>query len=180
MVRRILACGLISFFGAWAGWRQDWRLSVETGMVQPWGDLELVVDDALYGDMGLVYAYAPGLDFYAQAGYAYMPVQADYFAGLHQLNGRAGLQCSPSWLSPMQVGAGLSLVFVRGDSTDTRAVEYMLYDNESEFGWHARLGMPVVRWQGSSMGFRVHWEHIWTKPASQLLWLGLYMEGAPW
>ena len=178
---RLLAfCLAMAWAGASAGWRQDWRLLGEVGMVQPWGDLEMVVDDALYGNLGLAYAYAPGLEFYAQAGYAYMPVQAEYFAGLHQLNGRAGLQYSPSWLSPMQIGAGLGLVFVRGDSTDPRAVEYMLYDNESEFGWHARLGLPVVRWKDSSVGFRIHWEHIWTKPASQLLWFGLYMEGAPW
>lgn len=157
------------------------RVVLEGGRVNPWGDLAQKVDAAYFGNAGLSYAYAPGLGGYAQGGYAYLPVTSPDFAGLHQMNGRAGLEISPSWMAPLSVGGGISLLFVRGDEKTAAAQGYMLYDNESEFGWHARLTLPVVRKEYLQVGFRAWWEEVWTQPdASQLMWLGLYVEAGPW
>lgn len=156
------------------------RATVEGGRVSPMGDLSLKAESAYYGNMGVAYPYAPHLEGYALGGYAYVPVSSPAFAGLHQLSGRAGIELSPSWLAPLSVGGGISMIFVRGDSIAPEAKEYFLYDNESEFGWHARLTMPVIRQPSWRMGFRANWEEIWTLPAkSQFFWLGLYVEIDP-
>jgi len=166
----------------WAnGNTTDMNLVVDVGQVSPWGDISPTVEAAYYGNLGVSYVYAPRLHGYLQGGYSYLPVRSDAYAGLHQLNGRAGLEYSPGWIEPLALGAGISLLFVRGDSIAPEATQYMLYDNESEFGWHARLSMPVLRQQAWCLGVRAHWEEVWTQPSSsQLLWIGLYLEGAPW
>lgn len=157
-----------------------WRIGIEGGRVNPVGDLQNEVGASYFGGLGFGYQYASDLTFYLQGNYAYLPAESAHFAGLHQMCGRASIEYAPSVIRPLRVGGGFSLAFVRGDDIDEQAKGYMLYDNESEFGWHVRLDMPVIlqpRWRA---GFRAYWDEIWTDPeASDMLWLGVYMEFAP-
>lgn len=157
-----------------------WRIELEGGRVNPVGDLQNEVGASYFGGWGVGYQYASDLTFFLQGNYAYLPAESAHFAGLHQMMGRASIEYAPSVIHPLRVGGGFSLAFVRGDDIDEQAQSYMLYDNESEFGWHVRLDMPVIlqpRWRA---GFRAYWDEIWTDPeVSDLLWLGVYMEISP-
>lgn len=162
-------------------WSAPIQWGLEGGTVQPWGDLEQKIESGYFGNLTLSYPYTDHLDGYMQAGYAYLPVESAHFAGLHQLNGRAGLDFEVPWVAPLRWGGGVSLIFVRGDTTTAQAAQYMLYDNESEFGWHAQLSLPAIKRNQWKAGFRIHWEQIWTQPvASELFWFGIYLQGNPW
>jgi hypothetical protein len=121
------------------------------------------------GTLGLHYPFAGSVEGYMQAGYAYMPVRGNaVFDAANQLDGRAGLEWLPPWPLPLSVGAGVSILFVRGivksGVADSEAMQYLLYDNESEFGTHAQVSFLVWKGERLRLGLRARYTSIWTLP----------------
>ena len=57
----------------------------------------------------------------------------------------------------------------------------MLLDNETEFGWFARLNMPFFYYKDFTAGLDVLWEQLWTLPErSNTLTVGVYIERRVW
>jgi len=57
----------------------------------------------------------------------------------------------------------------------------MLLDNETEFGWFARINMPFLYYRSFTIGFNALWEQIWTLPErSNTLTIGVYVERRVW
>ena len=71
------------------------------------------------------------------------------------------------------------------DDTDKNEI-YMLPggtlgDNETEFGWFARLNLVLWNFDKYRVGFNFMWEEIWTLPKrSDMLYVGLYVERKLW
>ena len=56
-----------------------------------------------------------------------------------------------------------------------------LVDNETEFGWFARLNLPVLSLENYRIGMNLLWEQVWTLPErSNMLSVGLYVERRIW
>jgi len=56
-----------------------------------------------------------------------------------------------------------------------------LNDNETEFGWYARISLPVFKYKEYSAGFHVMWEQLWTLPnRSNMLSAGITIERNLW
>jgi hypothetical protein len=56
-----------------------------------------------------------------------------------------------------------------------------LTDNETEFGWYARISLPVFKFKEYSAGFHISWEQLWTLPKrSNMLSAGLTLERSIW
>lgn len=156
------------------------KVALEVGEIYPFFDLSDAIDNSVYVQGEFQYHYFKYFDGYLQFGYSYMNViekLAD-FPGVHQFNGRVGLLWNMPWVSVLRLGGGFSCIWARSDGGDpTAARGGMLSDNESEFGLHARLNLPVFRFSKWNLGFNAYWEQIWTKPdRSNMLWFGIYLE----
>jgi hypothetical protein len=157
-------------------------LGFEGGMVYPWGDLLDAVDKTYYGLMEFRYQYWENVSGVVQFGYAYFETlhDADY-PGVHQFNGRIGVDYPPKVIHPISIGAGFSCIWARADGDDVDPEATTLDDNESEFGWYARLVLPIVNTATYQVGAHAYWESIWTRPeTSEMLWFGLYIERKLW
>jgi hypothetical protein len=86
-------------------------------------------------------------------------------------------------LHPVVLGAGFTCSWTRADAEkiyyDKRGGT--LTDNETEFGWYARISLPVFKYKEYSLGFNVMWEHLWTLPeSSNMLSAGITLERSIW
>ena len=91
-------------------------------------------------------------------------------------------------ISPIVVGGGFSCNWTRADLDDDVIKDEIynmpggtLGDNETEFGWYARISLPVFKYKEYSAGFHVLWEELWTLPTrSNMLSAGLTFERSIW
>ena len=162
-------------------------VSIEGGEMYPFGDLQDAVENAFYGGVGLRYSYWDDFDGFVHFNYAYVKVRAEGIPvpGVHQFVGRLGLDWHWKHLRPLAVGAGFTCNWTRADSDDE--VKYysgrggMLLDNETEFGWFARVNMPFLYFKDFTAGLNVLWEELWTLPErSNMLTVGFYIERRVW
>jgi len=156
--------------------------SLEGGEVYPWGDLLDAVDDSYYGLIEFRYEYWENVFGVVQFGYSYFtPRRETDYDGIHQFNGRVGIDYPLTLMHPVSIGAGFSCLWLRADGNDIDPKKTTLDDNESEFGWYARFVLPIVKTEKYNVGAHVYWESIWTQPeTSNMLWFGLYIERKLW
>ena len=157
---------------------------LEGGEIYPMGDLMDAVENTLYGGVGVRYTYWENVDGIVMFQYAYFkPRSDDYYDGVHQFMGRVGADWIWKTIHPVVLGAGFSCSWTRADveeySWEKRGGS--LTDNETEFGWYARISLPVFRFKEYSAGFHVMWEQLWTLPKrSNMLYAGLTFERSIW
>lgn len=162
-------------------------ISIEGGEMYPFGDLVDAVENSFYGGIGFRYSYWPDFDGFIHFNYAYVKVRAEGipFPGVHQFVGRIGLDWHWRLLRPLAVGAGFTCNWTRADSDEEDKFYEgrggMLLDNETEFGWFARVNMPFTSFKGVTAGLNVLWEQLWTLPErSNTLTVGFYLERRIW
>lgn len=162
-------------------------ISIEGGEMYPFGDLVDAVENSFYGGIGFRYSYWPDFDGFIHFNYAYVKVRAEDipFPGVHQFVGRIGLDWHWRLLRPLAVGAGFTCNWTRADSDEEDKFYEgrggMLLDNETEFGWFARVNMPFTSFKGVTAGLNVLWEQLWTLPErSNTLTVGFYLERRIW
>ena len=162
-------------------------ISIEGGEMYPFGDLVDAVENSFYGGIGFRYSYWPDFDGFIHFNYAYVKVRAEDipFPGVHQFVGRIGLDWHWRLLRPLAVGAGFTCNWTRADSDEEDKFYEgrggMLLDNETEFGWFARVNMPFTSFKGVTAGLNVLWEQLWTLPErSNTLTVGFYIERRIW
>ncbi len=155
-------------------------VALEGGEMYPFFELQDVLDNALYGQAEFRYSYFENFDGYLQFGYSYLKTidSKIRFPGVHQFNGRVGLLWHVPYARSVRLGAGFSCIWARSDGGKPNDVYgSMLYDNESEFGWHTRLNLPVFQLEKWNIGLNLYWEQLWTQPErSNMLWFGAYFE----
>jgi hypothetical protein len=81
------------------------------------------------------------------------------------------------------LGGGFTCSWTRADSKVHLYDEPggTLTDNETEFGWYARISLPVFKYKEYSVGFHIMWEELWTYPeASDMLSAGITFERSLW
>lgn len=164
-------------------------VSIEGGEVYPFGSLIDDVENAYYAGVGVRYSYWEDFDGVAQLNYSYFkPVPEDVIVyGAHQFSGTIGLDWKGKWIRPVMVGAGFLCDFVRGDSDEKldsatfKKQGGTLLDNETEFGWYARINVPFMHLDKFRMGLNIMWQELWTKPnRSDMLTAGIYIERKLW
>jgi len=162
-------------------------VSIEGGEMYPFGDLVDAVENSFYGGFGFRYSYWPDFDGFVHFNYTYVKVRDKDipFPGVHEFVGRLGLDWRWKYIRPLAVGAGFTCNWTRADSDDGK--DYysgrggMLLDNETEFGWFARINMPFMYFREYTAGLNVLWEQIWTLPErSNTLTVGFYIERRIW
>ena len=131
---------------------------LDGGEIYPMGDLMDAVKNTLYGGVGIRYTYWDDVDGIAMFQYAYFKPNTDiYYDGVHQFMGRVGVDWKWKVIHPVVLGAGFTCNWTRADSEE----EYYdkrggtLTDNETEFGWYARISLPVFKYKEYSAGFHV-------------------------
>ena len=157
---------------------------LEGGEIYPMGDLMDAVQNALYGGVGVRYTYWDNVDGVVMFQYTYFKPNVDTdIDGVHQFMGRVGADWKWQLIHPVVLGGGFTCSWTRADSED----EYWskpggtLTDNETEFGWYARISLPVFKYKEYSLGFNVMWEHLWTLPeSSNMLSAGITFERSIW
>ena len=90
--------------------------------------------------------------------------------------------CQPL-IQPVALGAGFTCSWTRADAEEHLYSAYggTLTDNETEFGWYARISLPVIKREKFSVGFHVAWEQLWTLPKrSNMLSAGVTLERSIW
>jgi hypothetical protein len=157
---------------------------LDGGEIYPMGDLMDAVKNTLYGGVGIRYTYWDDVDGIVMFQYAYFKPNTDiYYDGVHQFMGRVGVDWKWKVIHPVVLGAGFTCNWTRADSEE----EYYdkrggtLTDNETEFGWYARISLPVFKYKEYSAGFHVMWEQLWTLPKrSNMLSAGITVERSLW
>lgn len=163
-------------------------VSIEGGEVYPFGDLIDAVDNSFYGGLGLRYAYWENVDGIVMIHYTYFEPREDKvpYDGVHQVMGKVGLDWRLPLISPVVIGAGFACNWTRADYEEEDRPEFSdvggtLTDNETEFGWFARLKLNFFNHKKYHVGFNIMWEEIWTLPKrSDMLYAGLYIERDLW
>ena len=165
-------------------------VSVEGGEKYPFGDLMDAVDDSYYLGLGLRYTYWEDFDGIILFQYSYFEPHYDIprINGVHEVSGKLGLDYRWSKIAPIAFGVGFLCNWTRADyEGDKSKFDYnndlgaTLTDNETEFGWFARLNLSVFTYGNYSAGMNVSWEQLWTLPErSNMLTVGLYVERRIW
>lgn len=165
-------------------------ISIEGGEVYPWGDLIDAVENAYYVGLGVRYSYWDNVDGIVMFNYSYFKPVPDNvsFDGTHQFSGKLGLDWKLSLISPVILGGGFTCNWVRADLDDDvdkdetyKLPGGTLNDNETEFGWFARVNVPIFNFEKTKVGLNVLWEEVWTLPRrSDMLTAGLYVERSLW
>ncbi len=153
-------------------------LSGEAGFIYPLGDLRDMIENSYYGLAEFRYHYRGAFRGFLQFGYSYVRTQ-DWveFPGVHQFNGRVGMDASADLIHPLRFGGGFSCIWLRADGTDKELEHTELASNESEFGWFVRADLPVFILENYQAGVRVYGEQIWSSPeTSTSIWFGVYLE----
>lgn len=162
-------------------------VSIEGGEMYPFGDLVDAVENSFYGGIGFRYSYWDDFDGFVNFNYAYVKVRPEGipYPGVHQFVGRLGLDWHWKYVRPLAIGAGFTCNWTRADYDGEK--DYfsgrggMLLDNETEFGWFARINMPFLYYKSFTIGFNALWEQIWTLPErSNTLIIGVYVERRVW
>ena len=157
---------------------------LEGGEIYPMGDLMDAVENALYGGVGVRYTYWENVDGIVMFQYTYFKPMTDiYYDGVHQFMGRVGLEWKWPLIQPVALGAGFTCSWTRADAEKHLYSAYggTLTDNETEFGWYARISLPVIKREKFSVGFHVAWEQLWTLPKrSNMLSAGVTLERSIW
>ena len=165
-------------------------LAIEGGELYPFGDLVDAVYNAYYGGFDFRYTYWENVDGVVMFHYTYFqprPKEVPY-DGTHQFMGKLGLDWRWPLIRPLVIGAGFTCNWVRADlddDVDKDAIYGLpggtLGDNETEFGWFARLNLVLWNFEKYRVGFNVMWEELWTLPKrSEMLYMGLYVERRLW
>ena len=163
-------------------------VGIEGGEVYPFGDLVDAVDNSFYGGLDVRYSYWEHVDGVVMFHYSYFkprPKEITY-DGVHQVSGKLGLDWRLPAISPIVVGGGFACNWTRADYEEKDKPEFSepggtLTDNETEFGWFARLNLKIWNTENYRIGFNMMWEEIWTLPKrSDMLYVGLYVERKLW
>ncbi len=157
-------------------------IAVEGGALYLLDDAGQNLEDTYYGLLELDYAFFRTWIGVVQMGYAYLPTTGDVaFSGIHQVNGRVGLDYPLPFVSPIALGAGFSCIWMRADDEGGNASKSSLVDNESEFGFYVRLNLPILNWDKWRLGAKVYFERLWTSPeTSETAWFGFYLQRNLW
>ena len=163
-------------------------VSVEGGEKYPFGDLVDAVDAAYYLGLGLRYTYWEDFDGIIFFQYAYFEPhdRIPHIYGVHEASGKLGLDYRWRLISPIALGVGFICNWTRADFDEDNRPSFdkrggTLTDNETEFGWFARLNLPVFTRDNYRVGLNVLWEQLWTLPErSNMLTVGLYVERRIW
>ena len=165
-------------------------LGIEGGEVYPFGDLIDATENTLYGGFNFRYSYWKNVDGVVMFHYAYFKPRPDIvpYDGVHQASGKLGLDWRFPAVHPMVFGGGFSCNWTRADLDDDVVKDEIyekpggtLGDNETEFGWFARLNVVLWNLETYRVGFNFTWEEIWTLPKrSDMLYAGIYVERKLW
>lgn len=161
-------------------------IGVEGGEIYPFGDLVDAVENTLYGGFNIRFSYWENIDEIIMFHYSYFEPRPSKVrvSGVHQFSGKLGIDLRLNFINPVIVGFGFTCDWTRAD--DDKDIRYTelggtLTDNETEFGWFARINVPVIKLENYRIGFNVMWEELWTLPKrSDLLSAGLYFERRIW
>ena len=163
-------------------------VSIEGGEKYPFGDLVDAVDNAFYAGVGAHYAYWENFDGIILFQYSYFEPHSKipHIYGVHEVSGKLGLDYRWKLISPIVLGAGFLCNWTRADYDEKNRPHFesqggTLTDNETEFGWFARLNLPVLSLENYRIGMNIQWEQVWTLPErSNMLSVGLYVERRIW
>lgn len=157
-------------------------IGIEMGALYLLDDSKHALDDTYYGLVEFEYAYYRRLTGIVQFGYAYLPTKGSLdYPGIHQANGRVGIDYALPFVEPVALGMGFSCVWMRADGDGGDASVSTLDDNETEFGAYVRLNLPIVTLENWRFGAKVYYENLWTEPeTSQTAWFGLYLQRKLW
>jgi hypothetical protein len=172
---------------------EDWTfshaaVSIEGGEVYPFGDLVDAVYNTYYGGFGFRYSYWENVDGVVMFHYSYFeprPKEVVY-DGVHQFMGKVGLDWRFKVIEPVVLGGGFACNWTRADYEEKDKPGFnepggTLTDNETEFGWYARMKVDIVKLEKYRVGLNVMWEEIWTLPKrSDMLYAGFYIERSLW
>lgn len=166
-------------------------VSIEGGKIYPWGDLIDAVENAFYAGVGFRYSYLENIDGFVLVDYSYFrPVPENLkIYGAHQFSGKVGVDFKWKAIAPMAIGLGFACDWVRADFDEDKIGKSSfkndlggtLTDNETEFGWFARLNLPLYKRGEYRIGFDAIWKESWTLPKrSDMLSVGVYVERRIW
>ena len=163
-------------------------VSIEGGEKYPFGDLVDAVDNAFYAGLGARYAYWENFDGIILFQYSSFEPHSKipHIYGVHEVSGKLGIDYRWKLVSPVILGAGLLCNWTRADYDEKHRPHFesqggTLTDNETEFGWFARLNLPVLSLENYRIGMNLLWEQVWTLPErSNMLSVGLYVERRIW
>lgn len=165
-------------------------VSIEGGEVYPFGDLVDAVDNTFYGGLGFRYAFWPNVDGTVMFHYSYFEPRPNNvpYDGVHQFSGKVGMDWHMPFAKSIVPGAGLTCNWTRADLDDNANKNELaklpggtLTDNETEFGWFARLNLVAYNFENFRIGFNFMWEQLWTLPKrSNMLYVGFYVERKLW
>lgn len=166
-------------------------VSLEGGEIYPFGDLVDAVDNALYGGFGFKYVVLEHVDGFLLFDYAYFePIPENIkIYGVHQFRGKVGVDVKWNAIRPLAIGVGFACDWTRAefdeDDVDDNSFHDdlggTLTDNETEFGWFARLNLPLFHTKWADVGLNVMWEELWTLPErSDMLSVGVSVERRLW
>ena len=163
-------------------------VSIEGGEKYPFGDLVDAVDNAFYAGLGARYAYWEDFDGIILFQYSYFEPHSKipHIYGVHEVSGKLGIDYRWKLVSPVILGAGFLCNWTRADYDEKHRPHFesqggTLTDNETEFGWFARLNLPVLSLENYRVGMNMLWEQVWTLPKrSNMLSVGLYVERRIW
>jgi hypothetical protein len=164
-------------------------IGVEGGEIYPFGELEDAVESSLYGGLNFRYSYWENVEGVLMFHYAYFkPIpEAVPYDGVHQASGKLGMDVQLPWIRFAKLGAGFACNWTRADLDGEDKNEIYgqlggtLGDNETEFGWYARMNLNVLHYEKYKVGLNVMWEELWTLPErSDMLYVGLYVERSLW
>lgn len=161
-------------------------VGIEGGEIYPFFSLIDAVDKTLYGGFNARYTYWDDVDGIIMFHYSYFePVSSKVrMSGVHQFSGKVGVDWRWNAISPIIVGAGFTCDWTRADSDKKIGYDELggtLTDNETEFGWFARINVPVIKLENYRVGLNVMWEQLWTLPKrSNMLSAGAYIERRIW
>ena len=157
---------------------------LEGGEIYPMGDLQDAVKNTLYGGVGVRYTYWDNVDGIVMFQYTYFKPRADIkYDGVHQFMGRVGVEWKWPTIRPVALGGGFTCSWARADAENFDWMDRggSLADNETEFGWYARISLPVFKFKEYSAGFHLMWERLWTLPKrSDMLSAGVTFERSLW
>ena len=165
-------------------------IGIEGGEIYPFGDLIDAVYNTYYGGFNFRYSYWKNVDGVVMFHYAYFEPRPNVvtYDGVHQASGKLGLDWNFPIIHPVGLGGGFVCNWTRADLDDGVKKDLIynkpggtLGDNETEFGWYARLNLKILNLENYRIGFNMMWEEIWTLPKrSDMLYVGLYIERKLW
>ena len=155
-------------------------LAMEGGVLYLLDDASQGFEDSYYGLLELDYSFFRNWVGIVQFGYSYLPTKSGVsYDGTHMAIGRVSLDYPIPFIKPVLVGAGFSCIWMRAEGGDLSKTT--LEDNESEFGFFARLNLPIISTQKWRLGAKVSFERLWPAPeTSETVLFGFYIQRQIW